>query len=254
MEFADIILEEKDLIRKIEIISFFKKKEMVFFDTGVILKAEITKQFVNTMNIDVDMNEIITECLVYGFKRINSPQEIERIKTEGKRDYEFLKSLGFSDRFCKICTEYNRYNESDGYVREKEEDILELVENFGGLIMHRPERLAFPVEEAMQVLEYKNLNKKNNRYLEEFKKFINIMEAIEVNGMMGAYTKLQNCFNILKRDDISGAVRAIYDHEERMAIAVGLDVEDDFVIKTKDIGKFSARLNELNKQEKKEEE
>ena len=101
MEFADIILEEKDLVKKIEIISFLKKKEKIFFDTSVILKAEITKQFMDIMNIDVDKNEVITACLVYGFKRINSPQEIQRIKKEGKLDYEYLKSLGFKATF--IC-------------------------------------------------------------------------------------------------------------------------------------------------------
>lgn len=252
MEFADIILEEKDLVKKIEIISFLKKKEKIFFDTSVILKAEITKQFMDIMNIDVDKNKVITACLVYGFKRINSPQEIQRIKKEGKLDYEYLKSLGFNDRFCKICSEYNRYNEKEGYVREKEGDILELVDNFGGLIMHRPERLAFPIEDAIQVLEYKNLHHKNNRYLEEFKKFINIMEAIETKRMVGSYTKLQNCFNMLKREDIAGAVRAIYDHEDRIAIAIGLDVDGNPQTRLENVGKFSARLMELNKIENEE--
>ena len=58
--------------------------------------------------------------------------------------------------------------------------MLELVENFGGLIMHRPERLAYPIDEAMQILEVKNLNNKHNRYLKDFKKFIEIMEDVEV--------------------------------------------------------------------------
>ena len=35
----------------------------------------------------------------------------------------YLKTLGFSDRFCKICSEVNRYNEIE--EREKESDILE---------------------------------------------------------------------------------------------------------------------------------
>ena len=118
--------------------------------------------------------------------------------------------------------------------------------------MHRPERLAFPIEDAIQVLEYKNLHHKNNRYLEEFKKFINIMEAIETKRMVGSYTKLQNCFNMLKREDIAGAVRAIYDHEDRIAIAIGLDVDGNPQTRLENVGKFSARLMELNKIENEE--
>ena len=41
---------------------------------------------------------------------------------------------------CKICEEQNRYSGST--PREKESDILELVDNFGGMLMHRPERIA----------------------------------------------------------------------------------------------------------------
>lgn len=180
MNFAEIILNEKDFIKKIETVYLFQKKEKVYFDTSVVLKAGIAKQFIETMKIDVDENLVLTACLVYSFKRINSPQEISRIRKEAENDYQYIKSLGFDEKFCKICSEYNRRNEPEGYVREKEGDVLELVENFGGLIMHRPERLAYPIDEAMEILEVKNLNNAHNRYLEEFKKFIEIMEDIQV--------------------------------------------------------------------------
>ena len=74
MNFAEILLEEKDLVKKIEIVSLYKKKEKVFFDTSVVLKAGIAKQFIETMNLDVDKNKVLTACLVYSFKRINTPQ------------------------------------------------------------------------------------------------------------------------------------------------------------------------------------
>lgn len=252
MNFADILLQEKDLVKKIEIVAYYKKKNDIFFDTSVILKAGIAKQFIETMNLDIDMNKVLTACLVYSFKRINTPKEIERIKTEEKKDYEYLLSLGFKEDFCKICREYNRYNEKDGYVRDKEGDVLELVENFGGLILHRPERIAFPVDEAMQVLELKNLKNKRNRYLKDFKKFIEIMEDIEV-GRIGSYSKLQKSFNLLKRDDISGAVRALYEHEIRIAEAIGLEIESFDGKKTiKDTGKFMTKVLENNKKEEEE--
>lgn len=91
---------------------------------------------------------------------------------------DYLKTLGFSHRFCKICSEVNRYNEIE--EREKESDILELVDNFGGMLLHRPEREGFKPDEALILLEERNLKGKDNRYLEEFKKFVVAMEEIKI--------------------------------------------------------------------------
>ena len=88
-----------------------------------------------------------------------------------------IKSLLIQYRkFCKICLEHNRYN--DNKVREKESDILELVDQFGGMLLDRPERVAFPIEEALILLENRNLKNCNNAYLNEFKEFINIVKEI----------------------------------------------------------------------------
>ncbi len=78
------------------------------------------------------------------------------------------------DRFCKICTEVNRYLNNED--RENESDILELVDNFGGLVLDRPERKGFPIEEAMNLIESRNLKDANNKYLKQFKEFIYLKE------------------------------------------------------------------------------
>ena len=64
--------------------------------------------------------------------------------------------------------------------REPESDILELVDNLGGLLLDRPERRGFPIDEAITLLEYRNLRNVNNRYLQEFKQFIAREEGIAV--------------------------------------------------------------------------
>ena len=81
-------------------------------------------------------------------------------------------------RFCKICEQVNRYTGSE--PREPEADVLELIDQFGGMLLDRPERIGFKVDEALVLLEYRNLKGKQNRYLEIFKDFVNRMEAIKV--------------------------------------------------------------------------
>ena len=48
------------------------------------------------------------------------------------------------------------------------------------MLLDRPERIGFKVDEALVLLEYRNLKGKQNRYLEIFKDFVNRMEAIKV--------------------------------------------------------------------------
>lgn len=111
-------------------------------------------------------------------KKGKGPQDLEKIKTYAKEGAEYLSKLGFSNRFCKICEEVNRY--SGNAIREKESDVLELVDNFGGMLLDRPERIAFKVDEALVLLEYRNLKDKNNRYLQKFKQFVNEMQEVLV--------------------------------------------------------------------------
>ena len=57
---------------------------------------------------------------------------------------------------------------------------MELTDQFGGMLLDRPERIAFKPDEALVLLEYRNLKDKENRYLDVFKDFVNSMEEIKI--------------------------------------------------------------------------
>ncbi len=210
-EIGKYILAEKDLSRKVELVYYLKNKKELFFDNSVLLKLRLAELFIDSMCLDVDKNLMLTVCLVYSLNKIDTIAEKERIKKKKVQDYMFLRSLGFEKRFCKICMEYNRTNQPQSYIREKEGDILELIENFGGMLLHRQERLAYSVSEAMDLLENKNLYGKNNRYLEDFKLFIDVMQA---SSKIGIITDLQKRINKINRNDVSAGIRAIYDNQD----------------------------------------
>ena len=172
------MLAEKDFDRKIEIAYYLQKKTGIFLDNTVLFKTVITKLFIETMELDVDENLLITASLLYACKKVNDFQSIEKVKNYAKESADYLKTIGFSDEFCKICQQHNRY--SGDLRREKEADILELVDQFGGMMLDRPERKGFPADEALVLLEHRNLKGLNNRYLEQFKVFINVIKEIPV--------------------------------------------------------------------------
>lgn len=174
--FSDYILNETDYSKKMEIVYYLQKRENIFFDNSVILKAELARLFIETMKLDVDENLVVTACLLYACKKNIVSFDIEKIKRYAIDGAEYLETLGFSKRFCKICTEVNRYLKNDD--REKESDILELVDNFGGLVLDRPERKGYPIDEAMNLLENRNLKGLNNRYINQFKEFIYLKEGV----------------------------------------------------------------------------
>lgn len=217
------ITAEKNLFRKIELVYYLKNKKDLFFDNSVLLKLELANMFINSMCLDVDKNIVLTACLVYALNKVDTVYEKERIKLKKKDDYDFLKSIGFTESFCKICMEYNRVNEPENYERSKEGDVLELVENFGGLLLHRENRLAYNVSDAIDLLENKILLGKNNRFLGEFKFFVDVMESASKDGII---TALQKRVNKLERKDVSAGMRAIYDNKDRIQnIFLGSDIE-----------------------------
>lgn len=177
-KFSDYILNEKDFYKKINIMEYVSKKAPVFFDKSVVFKAMITKLFIETMKIDVDENLVITACLLYACKKNQDAQSLEKVKSYAQESADFLRRLGFSERFCKICLEHNRYNDSKN--REKESDILELVDQLGGMMIDREERRGFPLDEAIVLLEYRNLKELNNMFIDEFTEFINMEMEITV--------------------------------------------------------------------------
>lgn len=176
--FADYILSEKDFTKKMEIVYYLQKKAGIFFDSSVILKAQLAKMFIEKMKIDVDENMVITACLLYACKKTKDATDIDRIKSYTIDGAKYLSTLGFSKRFCKICEEANRYSGSE--PREIESDILEIVDNFGGLVMDRQERKGFPIDEALVLTEHRNLKGLNNKFMDKFKEFIFLEEGVRV--------------------------------------------------------------------------
>ena len=170
-KFSEYILNEKDFYKKINTMEYVSKKAPIFFDKSVIFKAMIAKLFIETMNLDVDENLVITACLLYSCKKGQDALSLDKVKSYAQESANFLRRLGFSERFCKICLEHNRYN--DNKNREKESDIWELVDQLGGMMVDREERRGFPLDEAIVLLEHRNLKEHNNIYLEQFKDFIN---------------------------------------------------------------------------------
>ncbi len=176
--FAEYILSEENFGKKVEIMSYLKKKTNIFFDNSVIFKAFIVSMFIDTMDIKADKNKLVTAMLLCECKKINNAQDIEKIKAYAKDGADFLEKLGFSKEFCLICEQHNRY--SNSLPRKKEADILELADQFGGMLLDRPERIAFPIEEALILLESRNLKNYTNSYLNEFKNFINIAKEVNI--------------------------------------------------------------------------
>lgn len=213
MSVAKYIFVQKGLTQKIELVYYLKKKQDLFFDNSVILKTELARMFIDSMCLDVDRNTVLTACLVYSLKKKNIKQNPNELKEEKNKSKEFIRKLGFNQTFAKICSEYNRIGETKEYKRTPEGDILELIDNFGGMLLHRESRLAFTPKEAIELLEKKNLKGKENRFLEDFKFFVDVMEEASDVGIL---SKLQSSINRLKRDDISGALRAIYDSRDRI--------------------------------------
>ena len=177
-EFAKNILSEKAFDKKNKIINDNKEELEIFFDNTVMYKSFITKMFIEVMELDVDENIVLTAMMLCGCKKINNAQDITKIESYAKESAEFLEKLGFPKDFCILCEQHNRY--SNNYPRKKESDILELVDQFGGMLLDRPERVAFPIEEALLLLESRNLKNCNNVYLKDFKKFINIAKEIKI--------------------------------------------------------------------------
>lgn len=183
--FADYILDEKkDMKEKMTIMCYLEKKlrndpeKRIFFDKSVILKTTLAKMFIEIMDLNVDENLIITASLLCNCKKGAEPQKIGRVETYAKEGAEYLASLGFDKKFCKICEEINRYSNSN--PREKESDILEVIDQFGGLILDRPERRGYSPMEALIQIEHDNLKDVFNRYLGTFRDFIEKMEEVNI--------------------------------------------------------------------------
>ena len=65
------------------------------------------------------------------------------------------------------------------------------------MLLDRPERIGFKPDEAMVLLEHRNLKDYYNRYLHTFNDFVSIMEQIELNEMttMKSLRRLVKIYN-----------------------------------------------------------
>ena len=176
--FADYILDEKNLASKMEIVYYLAKKEKIFFDKSVIFKTELVRLFLRFNKLDLDENLILTASLLCSCKKEENARDFVKIKEYSEIGARYLSTLGFNDKFCKVCEEVNRY--SGSHPRERESDIIELGDSFGGLLLDRPERVGFKIDEAIVLLKYRNFKDQYNKYLETFIQFINMLEEINM--------------------------------------------------------------------------
>lgn len=177
---AEKILNERNYFKKLELVYYLKKLTGIYFDNSVILKTELARMFIEDRKLKVDENLVVTACLLCSCKKKKNATNFENILKYAKEGAEFLEQLGFNKRFCKICEEVNRYSNSG--IREIESDILEVVDSFGGLVLDRPERKGFPIDEALVLTEYRNFKGFKNNFMDEFKEFVNKNEKIEKNN------------------------------------------------------------------------
>lgn len=181
-DFATYILEEQDYAQKMVIVYYLSKKTGIYFDKSVVLKAQLAKMFMDYIDTDIDKNLVITAMLLCNCKKIDNALKIGKLETFAKEGAEYLETLGFNKRFCKICEEVNRYSGSES--RERESDILEVVDQFVGLILNRVEREAFSTQEALIILTERNLKHSNNKYLDSFVTFVNDMENVYIKDIV----------------------------------------------------------------------
>ena len=213
--FAEYILNEEDLASKMEIVYYLSKKRKIFFNKSVILKTEIARMFLKYSKIDVDQNLVLTACLLCNCKKVDNAQDLQKVHTYAKEGADYLRELGFSKRFAKICEEVNRYSNSN--PRERESDILELVDQFGGMLLDRPERIGFKPDEALVLLEHRNLKDEYNRYLNTFVEFVNFMEKIEIDDLvnMTALRRLVKIHN--ETEELTKFIKeVIYNYEPKV--------------------------------------
>ena len=182
--FASYILSEKEWGKKLEIMYYLQKKTGINYDNAVIFKTLLTKLFLdflqeNYPNIEVDPNVVITARLLCDcMKDITSSTDLEEKKNYAVRGAKYISSLGFDQDFCRICEGVNRYSIQED--RPLESDLIELTDQFGGMLLDRPERIGFKPDEALVLLQFRNLKDKDNKLLNEFVEFVNYMESIQV--------------------------------------------------------------------------
>ena len=230
-DFAKYILNEDDFISKIEILYFLAPKLGINFDKSIVFKTEIARMFLEYSKLNVDENLVLTACLLCNCKKVDDAQKIGQLKTYAKEGAEYLVKLGFDERFCRICEVVNRY--SGLSPRENESDIIELTDQFGGLLTDRPERIGFSPDEALVLIEHRNLKNEYNRYLETFREFVNTLDKVEILGVVNTtvFARLQK----LHRE-----TRDVPEFVKQISIDYSVAVDE----KIKELEKLKEKANE----------
>ena len=224
-DFAMYILNEKDYFQKMIIAYYMAQKTGNYFDKSIVLRAEITRMFLNYTGLDVDKNKVLTAVLLCNCKKINNSQKLGKLETYAKEGAEYLSTLGFDKDFCTICEGLNRY--SGIKRRKKESDILELVDQFSGLILKRPERDAFTPEEALIILKERNLKNLKNRYLEDFIIFVNAMNDVYIHDTVDVPVIRKLAFLTEREKDVKSFVAKLGNkYSEEIDQLMRVDIKD----------------------------
>ena len=85
------------------------------------------------------------------------------------------------------------------------------------MLLDRPERIGFKPDEALVLLEHRNLKDEYNRYLETFRDFVNFIETIEINDMlsMTALRRLVKIYNETE-DLVQFIEKVMYEYEPKV--------------------------------------
>ena len=77
-EFAKYILNEDDLVSKIEIIYFLAPKLGINFDKSIVFKTEVTRMFLKYTKVKVDVNLVLTAALLCNCKKVDDAQKDDK--------------------------------------------------------------------------------------------------------------------------------------------------------------------------------
>ena len=116
--------------------------------------------------------------LLYSCKKTTNPLDVANIDEYVYKGVEYLEDLGFNDYFCNVCKQVNR--NTSPINRTKEGDILELVDNFGEMLIDKENSKAFSIDEAIILLKHKNFKGQSNQYLKQFMQFVNLEEGVTI--------------------------------------------------------------------------
>ena len=225
-DFAMYILNEKDHIQKTIIAYYMSQKTGTFFDKSIVLRSEIARMFLNYTGLDVDKNKVLTAVLLCNCKKIDNAQKLGKLETYAKEGAEYLATLGFDKEFCSICEGLNRY--SGIKRRKKESDILELVDQFTGLILKRAERDAFTPEEALIILKERNLKNVTNRYLEDFIIFVKAMEDVYIHDTVDVPVIRKLAFLAEREPDVKSYIAKLANrYSSEIDKLMKIDIKED---------------------------